>query len=61
MNYRPLLGEMLIDYTERMSLEENKDKRKIYREVKKDLVFILDIEPNEINTINQVKNILSFS
>ena len=43
MNYRLLLGEMLIDYTERMSLEESVDKRKVYREVIKDLVIALDI------------------
>lgn len=58
MNYRLLLSEMLIDYTERMSQEENSDKRKVYREVIKDLVLALDIEPKEINIINQVNKML---
>lgn len=59
MNYRHLLSEMLIDYTERMSLEENSDKRKVYREIIKDLVLALDIEPNQINIIQQTDLILN--
>ena len=58
MNYRHLLSEMLIDYTERMSLEENSDKRKVYREIIKDLVLALDIEPNQINIIQQVNKLI---
>lgn len=59
MNYRLLLSEMLIDYTERMSLEENSDKRKIYREIIKDLRTALDIEPNEMNILNNALKILN--
>lgn len=59
MNYRLLLGEMLIDYTERMSLEENVDKRKVYREVIKDLVIALDIEPGQISVIQETNKILN--
>ena len=59
MNYRHLLSEMLIDYTERMSLEENSDKRKVYKEIIKDLVLTLDIEPNQINIIQQTDLILN--
>lgn len=59
MNYRLLLGEMLIDYTERMSLEESVDKRKVYREVIKDLVIALDIEPGQISVIQETNKILN--
>ena len=44
MNYRLLLSEMLIDYSERMSAEENTDKRSVYREVIRDLGLALDIK-----------------
>jgi hypothetical protein len=58
MNYRLLLSEMLIDYSERMSLEENADKRKVYREVIKDLTLALDIEPSQIAVMQEVSNLI---
>ena len=58
MNYRLLLSEMLIDYSERMSTEENTDKRSVYREVIRDLGLALDIEPNQISIIQEVNNLI---
>ena len=58
MNYRLLLSEMFIDYTERMSAEENTDKRSVYREVIRDLGLALDIEPNQISIIQEVNNLI---
>ena len=58
MNYRLLLSEMLIDYSERMSAGENTDKRSVYREVIRDLGLALDIEPNQISIIQEVNNLI---
>ena len=49
---------MLIDYSERMSAEENTDKRSVYREVIRDLGLALDIEPNQISIIQEVSNLI---
>ena len=59
MNYRMLLIEMLADYTERWSEEENSDKSKVYKEVVDDLRLALEIEPNQISTIQNVNKILN--
>jgi len=59
MNYRMLLIEMLADYTERWSEEENSDKSKVYKEVVNDLRLALEIEPNQISTIENVNKILN--
>jgi len=59
MNYRLLLSEMLIDYTERMSQEESSERRAVYKEIRRDLILALDIEPNEIGLIQNVNNILN--
>jgi len=59
MNYRMLLIEMLADYTERWSEEENSDKNKVYKEVVNDLRLALEIEPNQISTIQNVNKILN--
>lgn len=59
MNYRMLLIEMLADYTERWSEEENSDKSKVYKEVVNDLRLALEIEPNQISTIQNVNKILN--
>jgi len=54
-----LLIEMLADYTERWSEEENSDKSKVYKEVVDDLRLALEIEPNQISTIQNVNKILN--
>jgi len=50
---------MLIDYTERMSQEESSERRAVYKEIRRDLILALDIEPNEIGLIQNVNNILN--
>lgn len=59
MNYRLLLSEMIIDYRERMSLEANSQKRKVYRDIIRDLNLILDIEVQEIIAMNMVESIIN--
>lgn len=59
MNYRLLLTEMLIDYTERMSLEQNKDKKEAYKEIRRDLILALDIEPSEIKVVQDAYKIIN--
>lgn len=58
MNYRLLLSEMLIDYSERRNKELNLDKRKVYTEVIRDLMLALDIEPGMQEVIQNTKNLL---
>ena len=59
MNYRMLLIEMLADYTERWSEEENSDRSNVYKEVVNDIRLALEIEPNQISTIQNVNKILN--
>ena len=59
MNYRLLLAEMLIDYAERFSEEGNSDKRKVYREVDKELSLALDIEPKQTELIQDVNKLIN--
>lgn len=59
MNYRLLLAEMLIYYSERFSEEGNSDKRKVYREVVKDLSLALDIEPKQTELIQDVNKLIN--
>lgn len=58
MNYRLLLSEMYIDYVERIDLETNKDKREVYKEIIRDLKLALDIEPNQIQIIQEVNKLI---
>lgn len=58
MNYRLLLSEMLIDYSERRNKEVNLDKRRVYTEIIRDLMLALDIEPGMQEVIQNTKNLL---
>lgn len=58
MNYRLLLSEMLIDYSERRNKELNLDKKKVYTEIIRDLMLALDIEPGMQEVIQNTKNLL---
>jgi hypothetical protein len=58
MNYRLLLSEMLIDYSERRNKELNLDKRKVYTEIIRDLMLALDIEPGMQEVIQNTKKLL---
>lgn len=58
MNYRLLLGEMLIDYTERRAEENSLEKIQVYGEIIRDLKLALDIEVGEIALMNEVKNLI---
>jgi hypothetical protein len=58
MNYRLLLSEMLIDYTERMGDSNSFEKRQVYREIIRDLRLTLDIEPGQQNVLNKAKELL---
>lgn len=58
MNYRLLLSEMLIDYTERMSETGSFEKRQVYKEVIRDLRIALDIEPGQQSILNKTKELL---
>lgn len=59
MNYRLLLSEMLIDYSQRLDREKNRDKRLVYEEVKRDLILALEIEPSEIKLIQDAYKIIN--
>lgn len=59
MNYRLLLSEMFIDYCERFQKEQNLDKKEVYKEVMKDFTLALDIEPNQIQILQDVEEILN--
>jgi hypothetical protein len=59
MNYRLLLSEMFIDYVERLQLEKNVDKRKVYKEVIRDLKLSLDIEPTQIEIVQNVNKLIN--
>jgi hypothetical protein len=59
MNYRLLLSEMLIDYSERMSKTKSFKKRQVYREVLRDLKLALDIEPNQIQIMQDIEKLIN--
>ena len=59
MNYRLLLQEMYIDYTERKAKEKSPEAIRVYSEIMRDLILALDIEPNQTNMVNQAKDILN--
>lgn len=58
MNYRLLLSEMFIDYCERFEKEQNSNKKEIYREVMRDFTLALDIEPNQIQIMQDIENLI---
>jgi hypothetical protein len=58
MNYRLLLSEMLIDYSERMSKTKSFKKRQVYREVLRDLRLSLEIETNQISIMQEVNKLI---
>ena len=59
MNYRLLLSEMFIDYSERFQKEQNLDKKEVYREVLRDFTLALDIEPNQIQIMQDVEKLIN--
>jgi len=59
MNYRLLLSEMFIDYCERFEKEQNLDKKEAYREVMRDFTLALDIEPNQIQIMQDVEKLIN--
>jgi len=59
MNYRLLLSEMFIDYVERLQLEKNIDKREVYKEIIRDLKLALDIEPTQIEIVQNVNKLIN--
>ena len=59
MNYRLLLSEMFIDYCEKFQKEENLDKKEVYRELMKDFTLALDIEPNQIQIMQDVEKLIN--
>lgn len=59
MNYRLLLSEMFIDYCERFEKEQNLDKKEVYREVMRDFTLALDIEPNQIQLMQDVEKLIN--
>jgi len=58
MNYRLLLSEMLIDYSQRLDREKNRDKKLVYEEVKRDLILALEIEPSQISMMQEVNKLI---
>lgn len=59
MNYRLLLSEMFIDYCERFQKEQNLDKKEVYKEVMRDFTLALDIEPNQIQIMQDVEKLIN--
>ena len=59
MNYRLLLSEMFIDYSERFQKEQNLDKKEVYREVMRDFTLALDIEPNQIQIMQDIEKLIN--
>jgi hypothetical protein len=50
---------MLIDYSERMSKTKSFKKRQVYREVLRDLKLALDIEPNQIQIMQDIEKLIN--
>ena len=59
MNYRLLLSEMFIDYCERFEKEQNSDKKEVYREIMRDFTLALDIEPNQIQIMQDIEKLIN--
>ena len=50
---------MFIDYCEKFQKEENLDKKEVYRELMKDFTLALDIEPNQIQIMQDVEKLIN--
>jgi len=51
---------MLIDYRERQGLEKCLDRKSVYSEIIDDLILALNIEPKQIEIIQDINKIIGY-